>query len=113
MYYEVELPMHVPTASGMLTVSVYNVRLEISLDNSIEKNGWYVESVEVWGQYGNEDSDWHALKPEHIIASTCKRLARNDWHDAIAEKWSWHCFNTPRTWRVRTPFRVISNGSAD
>lgn len=110
MYFEVELPMHVPTALGMLTVSTYNVRLEISLDESIERWGWYVESVQVWGQYGDEPSDWHDLKPEHQIAATCKRLAHSDWHDAIADKWSWHCFNTPRSGRVRTPFRVISSG---
>ena len=110
MYYEVELPMHVPTASGMLTVSEYNVRLEINQDIA-GPNSWYVGTVQVWGSYGKEVPDWHDLKPEHQIAATVKRLAYSDWHDLIAEKWSWHMFNTPRQGRVRTPFRVIAGGS--
>lgn len=111
MYFNVELPMHVPTSSGMLTVATYNVRLEISLDESIEKWGWFVESVQVWGQYADEAHDWHDLKPNHAIASTCRRLANREWHDDIQKEWSWHQNNTPRSGRVRTPFRVISNGA--
>lgn len=105
MNFDTELPMHIPTRSGMLTVATYNVRLEIAPD-CVGDGSWYVESVSVWGQYGSESSAWHELQKEHEIARVTTRLAYSDWTTTISDKWSEHRWNNPPL-RRRPGLRVI------
>lgn len=104
MHFEMELPMIVVTPIGMLSVAVYNLRLEIERG---EDGGWCVDGCAVWGQYGTEPSTWHSLACDHEISRATERLAHTDWRQAISDKWSEHLWNNPPL-RRRAGLRVIA-----